>query len=157
MSIQINSILLPTDFSELSKPATEFARDLAERYHAQLFCLHVVDDAYQYWSAIGPESLPLGPPPEEMLELGRTRLARFCDEYLGGLSKPVISQVAYGRPFAEIIAFAKEKDVNLIVMGTHGRGAIAHVLLGSTTEKVVRKAACAVLTVRTTDQAFVMP
>jgi len=157
MSIQIHNVLFPTDFSELSKPATEFARDIAERYGAQLFCLHVVDDAYQYWSAIGPESLPLGPPPEEMLELGRTRLARFCDDYLGGLSKPVISHVAYGRPFAEIIAFAKEKQVELIVMGTHGRGAIAHVLLGSTTEKVIRKAPCAVLTVRTTDQAFVMP
>jgi nucleotide-binding universal stress UspA family protein len=156
MSIQVNNVLLPTDFSDLAKPATEFARDLAERYDAQLFCLHVVDDAYQYWSAIGPESLPIGPPPEEMLDLGRTRLARFTDEYLGNMSKPVISHVAYGRPFAEIIAFAKEKQVDLIVMGTHGRGAIAHALLGSTTEKVVRKASCAVLTVRTTDQAFVM-
>lgn len=157
MSVQINNILLPTDFSELAKPATEFARDLAERYAAQLYCLHVVDDAYQYWSAIGPESLPVGPPPEEMLEVGRTRLARFTGEYLNGLGKPVISQVAYGRPFAEIINFAKEKQVDLIVMGTHGRGGIAHVLLGSTTEKVVRKAPCAVLTVRTTDQPLVMP
>jgi nucleotide-binding universal stress UspA family protein len=157
MSIQMNNILLTTDFSEFARPAIEFARDLADRFEAQLFCLHVVDDAYQYWSAIGPESLPLGPPPEEMLELGRTRLSRFCDEYLAGLRKPVIRHVAYGRPFAEIISFAKEKQVDLIVMGTHGRGAIAHVLLGSTTEKVVRKAPCAVLTVRTTDQPFVMP
>jgi nucleotide-binding universal stress UspA family protein len=92
-----------------------------------------------------------------MLELGRTRTARFCNELLQGLSKPVVWEVAYGRPFAEIISFAREKQVDLIVMGTHGRGAIAHVLLGSTTEKVVRKAPCAVLTVRTADQTFEMP
>jgi nucleotide-binding universal stress UspA family protein len=157
MSIQINSVLLPTDFSELSKPATEFARDLAERYRAQLYCLHVVDDAYQYWSAIGPESLPIGPPPDELLELGRTRIARFANEYFASMGKPVITQVAYGRPFAEIIGCARENRIDLIVMGTHGRGAIAHALLGSTAEKVVRKAPCAVLTVRTADQDFVMP
>ena len=62
-----------------------------------------------------------------------------------------------GRPFAEIIAYARENEICLIVMGTHGRGALAHVLLGSTTEKVVRKAPCAVMTVRAPDHDFVMP
>ncbi len=151
MSKRFKSILLPTDFSEVSQPSLTYARDLAEAFDAQLHCLHVVDDAYQYWSAIGPESLPIGPPPEELLQLGRTRMEKFCAEYLRDMKKSVISQVEYGRPFAEIIDYAREHAIDLIVMGTHGRGAIAHMLLGSTTEKVIRKSPCPVLTIRSSD------
>ncbi len=157
VSVRFTNILLPTDFSETSRPALTCAKDLAAVFDAQLHCLHVVDDAYQYWSAIGPESLPVGPPPEEMLQLARTRMDKFCAEHLSGLKNPVKIQVAYGRPFAEVIAYARERGIDLIVMGTHGRGAIAHALLGSTTEKVVRKSPCAVLTIRTSEQAFEMP
>ena len=84
-------------------------------------------------------------------------MARFRSELLEGLPKPPVCDVAYGRPFAEIINYAREKSIDLIIMGTHGRGAVAHMLLGSTVEKVVRKAPCAVLTVRTGKEAFVMP
>jgi len=157
MSVRFTNILVPTDFSELSKPAIGYAKGLAEAFDAQLHCLHVVDDAYQYWSAIGPESLPVGPPPEEMIALGRKRMDRFCAELFADVKRPVKSHVAYGRPFAEIIAHARESKIDLIVMATHGRGAIAHALLGSTAEKVVRKSPCAVLTIRSSDQPFVMP
>jgi nucleotide-binding universal stress UspA family protein len=84
-------------------------------------------------------------------------MEKFCAEYLAGLKKVSVSYVAYGRPFAEIIAYAREHAIDLIVMATHGRGAIAHVLLGSTTEKVVRKSSCPVLTIRTSDHPFEMP
>lgn len=157
MTMRFSNILIPTDFSEMSKVSLSYAKGLVEAFDAQLHCVHVVDDAYQYWSAIGPESLPVGPPPDEMVELGRKRMARFCTELLADLKHPVKSHVAYGRPFSEIIAYAREHEIDLIVMSTHGRGAIAHALLGSTTEKVVRKAPCAVLTVRAADQPFVMP
>lgn len=157
MAIRFSTILLPTDFSDIGKPATCYARELTRTFDAQLHCIHVVDDAYQSWSAIGPESLPMGPPPEEMLELGRKRMAEFCADAFSDLTKKPLTHVAYGRPFAEIIGYAREKNVDLIVMSTHGRGAIAHMLLGSTTEKVVRKSRCAVLTIRTGDEPFVMP
>ena len=157
MSIRIERILFPTDYSELAQAALDHAVAMAAAFEAEFHCLHVVDDAYQYWSALGPESIPMGPPPEELLELGRTRMVKFAGEHLTGLSKPAVTHVAMGRPFAEIIAHARAKDISLIVMGTHGRGAIAHMLLGSTTEKVVRKAPCPVLTVRGKDQEFVMP
>jgi nucleotide-binding universal stress UspA family protein len=81
----------------------------------------------------------------------------FEQEHLTGLKRPPVTQVTMGRPFAEIVGYARTQNVDLIVMGTHGRGAIAHVLLGSTTEKVVRKAGCAVLTVRGSEHKFVMP
>lgn len=155
--MRFSNILVPTDFSDLAKPALSYAKGLAAAFDAQLHCLHVVDDAYQYWSAIGPESLPIGPPPDELIELGRKRLARFCTEQLTDVKHPVVQHVAYGRPFAEIIAYAREKGIDLIVMSTHGRGAIAHALLGSTTEKVVRKACCAVLTIRASDHKCETP
>jgi nucleotide-binding universal stress UspA family protein len=157
MSIQFSRILYPTDFSELAQAAFDYALTMAEAFGAELHCLHVVDDVYQYWSAMGPESVPIGPPPEELFQLGKTRMDSFAQEHLKGLRCSVVTQVAMGRPFAEIISYARERDIDLIVMGTHGRGAIAHMLLGSCTEKVVRKAPCPVLTVRAKDQQFEMP
>ncbi len=157
MSIKFSVILYPTDFSDLARGALGTARRLAEKFDGQLHCLHVVDEAYQYWSAMGPESIPVGPPPEDMVELARTRMEKFREAHLGGLKRAALTAVRMGRPFAEIIAYARECDADLIVMATHGRGAIAHMLLGSTTEKVVRKAPCAVLTVRAGDQQFEMP
>ncbi len=157
MSLTFQQVLFPTDFSELSNAALAYARLIAGTFGAQLHCLHVVDDAYQYWSAMGPESIPVGPPPEDLLELGRTRMEKFHTEKLGEMEQRVVTQVTLGRPFAEIIAYAREHKVDLIIMGTHGRGAIAHMLLGSTTEKVVRKSPCPVLTIRGSEHQFVMP
>jgi len=59
--------------------------------------------------------------------------------------------------FVEVIRYAREKDIDLLVLGTHGRGAIAHMLMGSVAEKIVRKAPCPVLTVRHPEHEFVMP
>lgn len=148
MGIQFTNILFATDFSESAQSALAYARQLADTFEATLHCLHVVDEAYQYWSPMGPESIPVGPPPEEMVKLGQTRMKQFQDEHLTGLKREPVTHVAVGRPFAEIVAYAADHDVQLIVLATHGRGAIAHMLLGSTTEKVLRKAPCAVLTVR---------
>jgi nucleotide-binding universal stress UspA family protein len=75
-------------------------------------------------------------------------MKQFQDEHLTDLKREPVTHVAVGRPFAEIVAYAADHEVQLIVLATHGRGAIAHMLLGSTTEKVLRKAPCAVLTVR---------
>jgi nucleotide-binding universal stress UspA family protein len=62
-----------------------------------------------------------------------------------------------GSPFVEIVRYAKQHDIDLIVMGTHGRGPIAHMFMGSVAERVVRKATCPVLTVRSPEHEFVMP
>lgn len=157
MPVSFERILFPTDFSDLAQVGLDYACVMTEAFSAELHCLHVVDDAYQYWSAMGPESIPVGPPPEDLLDLARKRMEQFKSDHLGGLKRAAVTTVRVGRPFAEIIAYARENAICLIVMGTHGRGAIAHMLLGSTTEKVVRKAPCAVMTVRAADQAFVMP
>ena len=62
-----------------------------------------------------------------------------------------------GSPFLEIIQYAKENNVDLIVMGTHGHSGLVHVLLGSVTERVVRKAPCPVLTIRHPEHEFIHP
>ena len=157
MSIRFERILFPTDFSELSRSALQHARAIADAFDADFHCLYVVDEAYQYWGAMGPESIPVGPPPDDMLEAAAKRMDRFKSDHLSDLKRPPITKVLLGRPFTEIIAYAREHEIGLIIMGTHGRGALAQMLLGSTTEKVVRKASCPVLTVRSPDQNFVMP
>lgn len=157
MSTNFDKVLFPTDFSELSLSALCHARTFVEVFDAELYCLHVVDEAFQYWGAMGPESIPPGPQADELLESAASRMDQFQADHLSNLKGTPVTHVALGRPFAEIIRYAREQRISLIVMGTHGRGAIAHILLGSTTEKVVRKAPCAVLTVRAPDQNFVMP
>jgi|CXWL01.1.fsa_nt_gi nucleotide-binding universal stress UspA family protein len=157
MSTLFSRILLPTDFSEPGRPAAVYACEMARQFNASLYCLHVVDDSYQYWSAMGPEPVIVGPPPQELIESARQRLQRFCAEYVRDLPRAAVESVSLGSPFVEIIGYAKEHSIDLIVMGTHGRGTIAHALLGGTTEKVVRKAPCAVLTVRACSQQFAAP
>lgn len=157
MSIKIDRILFPTDFSELALVALRHARAFAEAFDAQIHCLTVVDEAYQYWSAMGPESIPVGPPAEDLLKFAGTRMDQFRADHLTALTHEPVVQVVLGRPFAEIIAYARSSEIDLIVMGTHGRGALSHMLLGSTTEKVVRKSPCAVLTIRDSEHSFVMP
>jgi len=148
MSAALTSILYPTDYSELSLHAVAHARLFAERFNAQLHCVHVVDDAAQYWSTVGPESVPVGPVPDEVIALARSRMTEFVAQHLAGLPVKVTTEVRAGRPFAEIVSYAEKHGIDLIVMATHGRGAISQALMGSTAEKVVRKASCAVLTVR---------
>lgn len=148
MSTLFSRILLPSDFSDAVLPAARCACELARRFQAALHCIHVVDDGYQYWSAMGPEPVIVGPPPDELIAGARQRLQRFCADHLHSIPSAPVQFVSIGRPFAEIISYASEQRIELIVMGTHGRGAIAQALLGGTTEKVVRKACCAVLTVR---------
>ena len=157
MQVKFENILFPTDFSELALVALQHARKLVGAFSAQLHCLHVIDEAFQYWSAMGPESVPVGPPVEELLESARNRITRFRDEHLADLTPEPMTHVILGRPFAEIIAYARQNDIDLIVMGTHGRGALVQMLLGSTTEKVVRKASAPVLTVRAPGHDFIMP
>ena len=142
MGIRIGKILYPTDFSEVTLHALKYARELAETFDAQLHCVHVVDEAFQYWTAMGPESVPVGVAAEDLLSLAEGHMQRFADEHLVGLKYAPVTKVLVGAPFREIIAYARDNTVDLIVLATHGRGGLSWVLMGSTAEKVVRKAPC---------------
>ncbi|MEK6642389.1 MAG: universal stress protein [Planctomycetota bacterium] len=155
--VQIRKILYPTDFSELSEHALRYALSFAESHRAELHVLHVVDEAYQYWMAMGPGALPMGPPPDEMLEIARKELAKFIESKVKAVGVSVIPAALVGRPFMEIVSYAREKQIDLIVLGTHGRSGLRHAILGSVAERVVRKAPCPVLTIRHPGHDFVMP
>lgn len=154
--ISLNKILLPTDFSEYSEPARDFACSFVEKFGAELHLLHVLQDLV----AMAPEPGMAFPPPgdyvKELQASAEQALSKRPGDALSG-DYTVIREVRHGSPFLEIVRYAKEHDIDLIVMGTHGRSGLAHVLLGSVAEKVVRKAPCPVLTVRPSEHKFEMP
>ena len=127
--ISLNRILFPTDFSEFSLHALKYAQSFAEAYKAEIHILHIVDEASLYWMAMGPNSLPIGPSSEELLDVARKEMADFLSEHLAE-SKNIQSEVALGRPFSEIIRYARDTKIDLIVLCTHGRSGLQHALLG---------------------------
>jgi nucleotide-binding universal stress UspA family protein len=153
--ITLERILLPTDLSECSERARSYACELAKRFEAELHLLHVVQ----------PISLPGygGPVPgslsDELFhpEEGARRELEGWNGPAFEHAKRVVRSVITGTPFVEIVRYARNQNIDLIVMGTHGRSGLAHALLGSVTEKVVRKSPCPVLTVRPEGHQFIMP
>ena len=153
---ELKRILLPTDFSRTSEVALRYARTLADTFHASLHVLHVVEDPLVHgWTSV--DFNPDLPGYREVLaKTAGERLSRVLTETdRERYHAKIVTK--FGDPFVEIVRYAKEQDVDLIVMGTHGRGPIAHMLMGSVAEKVVRKAPCPVLTVRHPEHEFVMP
>lgn len=151
--ISLRRILLPTDFSEPSLAATHYALELAQRFGSKLRLLHVIEDPMIYVPFF--ESNPL-PTREEFEQYAQTRLENWIQPEEAGTVELEYRWV-HGKPFVEIVREAREDDADLIVIGTHGRGTAAHLLLGSVAEKVVRTSPCPVLTVRPQGQQFVHP
>ena len=150
--ISLKKILVPTDFSACSDAALRYARALCEAFDAELHLLHVVQDPYtQPWAAEAFPT-PLGEMLEQWQQQARDRLATLVPEQETSRSRMA---TVVGSPFYEIVRYAEEQRIDLIVIGTHGRGPIGHMLLGSVAEKVVRKSPCPVLTVRQPQHEFV--
>ncbi len=150
----LTRILVPTDFSETSGTALKYALPLAREFGAELHLLHVLDlTAGQYFAA----EVAMVPSPAVEAEAqarAETELATLLtrEEIATYRAQLVIER---GAPFATIIRYARQHDIDLIVMGTHGRGAVAHLIIGSVAENVVRKAPCPVLTIPLKGHDFV--
>jgi nucleotide-binding universal stress UspA family protein len=145
--MNIKTVLVPTDFSEPSEAALAYARQLAGAFKASIHVLHVISDpAAQQWAA----EAYAGSLSEMVTELKSQAQRNLHDALPASDRKKYRATVvvAVGVPFTRIIEYAKKNAVDLIVMGTHGRGALAHAILGSVTERVVRFAPCPVLAVR---------
>jgi nucleotide-binding universal stress UspA family protein len=141
-----SKILVPVDFSEHSERALRVAADLARRYEAKLTVAHV----YEPVTYAAPESFLLYAAQQTpgMLAEYDKLLAKSSQDARGEGAQQVDTKLLQGTAFVEITRFAKEGGYDLIVMGTHGRTGIAHVLMGSVAERVVRKATCPVMAVR---------
>lgn len=138
-------ILLPTDFSEGSKNALSYAKELAGQYGATLYILHVIYDIAQGTGLHVPH-VNLDQLYKEIEEVARKELERFGLEELRGLD--VQREVVKGVPYEEIVKFAEKNQIDLIVIGTYGRKGLERLFFGSTAEQVLKRASCAVLTVR---------
>ena len=155
MSIELNNILCPTDFSENSQHATKIALALAALSQANLKLFHVVEPITY------PQSTELFEPMLDEVELTMKMEAAFqkqLEDQVAALKEeyPNISgKLVSGNTFLEIIQVARDEAVDMIVMGTHGRTGLAHVLIGSVAERVVREAPCPVLTVKHPEHEFV--
>ncbi len=155
-TIALRRILVPTDFSDCSSAALRYGLAFAERFDAHLHLLHSVQSPFdQPWAA---EVYAVSEDQFETAarEKADEQLARLAAES-GRSAAQVTCMTAIGAPFRSIVTYATEESIDLIVMGTHGRGAIAHLLIGSVAENVVRKAPCPVLTVRLREHEFVAP
>ena len=125
--VAIRNILVATDFSPCSDQAVRAALALARHFGAELHLLHVVPRAAEREAALN-------------------HLAGFAEAQVEGV--PFTATVAEGQPAPQIVAHAKRERLDLIVVGTHGRTGLAHVVRGSVAEAVVRTAPCQVLTIR---------
>ncbi len=147
MRVTIARILCPVDFSDSSEHAMRYAAGLAVTFGAELTLLHVVAPVV---SALpGETALP------DTLQADLDELAAACEKrleqlagMLAGDGITVRRQVLNGVPFVEIVRYARDTATDLIVMGTHGRTGLGHLLIGSVAERVVRRATCPVLTVK---------
>lgn len=152
--IKLKRILHPTDFSNNSYQALKFSCVFAKQFDAELHLLNVINNA-----AILSPGIDGVIPTDYYQKLTQYALHEL-DKLPAALSNfdgSVIRSVCEGLPFVEIIRYAKENNIDLIIMGTHGRSGLMHIIIGSVAENVVRRAPCPVLTVHPHDYQFVMP
>jgi nucleotide-binding universal stress UspA family protein len=141
----VHHILVPIDFSTYAEQALDYAITLGKQLQARVTLLHVIQPPLVAGADMGAW------PSQTYIEELEAAITSDLEGYLArvttaGLQGEMV--VVHGTPFQEIINTAKARQVDLIVMGTHGRTGLTHVLLGSVAERVVRQAPCPVLVVR---------
>jgi len=150
---KVRKILFPTDFSEFSKKALPFAISIAERNDSELHVLHVFEQRIHPSFYIVDKSTPF-----DLDEGLRERALDALDEFVYDELRERIDfrcEVASGKPFVEIINYARANEIDLIVIATHGLTGLESMIIGSTTERVVRKAPCPVLSIRDPDHEYI--
>jgi nucleotide-binding universal stress UspA family protein len=152
--IALKRILVATDFSEAADAALAYGRALARTFGATLHVLHVSDDVYarlggDAYAAVLPELQ------KDVVKQAKERLARLlADNHPNRLPTVPVVITADATALA-IVEYAAQENIEVIVVGTHGRGAVAHFIMGSVAERVARTARCPVLTLRHPERDFV--
>jgi nucleotide-binding universal stress UspA family protein len=154
-TVSLKKILVPQDFSEYSLHALRYAVTFAELFKSELIVLHIVEPiVYPADFSFGQVSIPAME--EEIRKHSEEQLNELVEKEIpAGIRATPIIRV--GKPFIEIVEVAKGENADLIVISSHGRTGMDHVLFGSTADKVVRKAPCPVLTIRPHEHEFVLP
>ena len=153
--IKLRKVLVPTDFSDSARHAFSYGVSFAREFKAELVLLHVVENlTVGYASDLFP--VPMAEVFQEISGYAKAELAKLAEE-AKQKGVAVSELVAQGKPSAEIIRHAAENAVDMIVLGTHGKGMLDQALFGSTAERVIRKAPCPVLTCQLHQHEFCEP
>lgn len=137
---------MPTDFSELSRNSLILAFDIAKKYNSKVILLHVFDE-----NLISPIYMRSNISVDSYFKELQENFDSTIEKFLENINTDGIDMewdLVSGTPFVEIVKFAADNGIDLIVMSSHGRTGVAHAFLGSVTEKVVRKAHCPVLVIK---------
>lgn len=140
-------IVLPIDFSELSQAALPWARRMAAVTDGVIHCIYTVEPPHIYTALDMAPAIPV-PTTEELADNAKTQLDQFVASHLTGLDPAPETRVLTGNPAEQIVAYAGDVNAEMIIMTTHGYSGLEHVVLGSTTESVLRHAQCPVLSIR---------
>jgi nucleotide-binding universal stress UspA family protein len=154
--IALKNILVASDFGDASDAALAYGRELARAFKATLHVLHVADDVYMRLG--GDAYVAVLPDLQKDIEQAAQR--QLDELVVDNDPEPVIVKkvvITSAATAACIVQYAHEAAIDLIIVGTHGRGAVAHLLMGSVAERIVRTAPCPVLTVRHPEHEFVLP
>lgn len=146
--MHIRSILLPTDFSECGNFALSYAASLARTFGASILCVHVIEPMATTVGYSGmTEPLPIADITDQLENSAERELPKIaaCEECSG---LEIEELIVHGEAAAEIVRVAREREVDLIVVSSHGRTGLGRILFGSTAEAVVRHAPCPVLVVK---------
>lgn len=155
MIFKISRILFPTDFSDPAKQALQYAMEFADRFDAELHVLHVVREiVFPLPEASTSWTMPATDQRAEVDAATKQLQQEIQSEWTEQHRVVRLAEVGY--PSENIIKYAKQHKIDLIVMGTHGHTGLSHLLLGSVAEKVVRLATCPVLTVHPTGHPFMI-
>jgi len=140
-----NIIVFPTDFSTTSLAAVPWGKRMASVMGARLHAIYVLEEPQIYGTLeMGPLPIPTS---EELIGGAEARMKKFVDTNLSGLDQPAEGKVLIGRPAEEIVQYAADVSAGMIVMALHGYSGMKHLILGSTTEAVLRHSRCPVFAV----------
>ena len=154
-NVRVRRIVCAVDFSEFSDYALTYATEFANVFGAELHLIHVLELPFMptYAMAGLPE---LSVPTDQLEEQARQHMDELTKKTQAEHAN-VTGVVRIGSAFLEIIRYAQELSADLVVVGTHGRTGLTHMIIGSVAEKVVRKAPCPVLSVKHPKHKFEMP
>jgi len=154
--LEIKSIVCPVDFSDFSARAYHHALSLAEHYRAKLVAQHTIELAHYPYADYAASAGDYEGFTRAMREGGKEQLREFVKKHAQGEIQPELV-VSQGAAPDCILSFAKERKMDLIVMGTHGRRGLDRLMLGTTTDRVMRRSSCPVLAVSKTPPEFLPP
>jgi len=156
MIVSPKRILWPTDFSALSLQGARYARGFREIFGAELHVIHVIPPPLAPGISITlPTEVPVAYTDTQLLETCRARLEEvIVGEFGSGAG--IVRDAFFGHPWSAICKYAGQAGIDLVIVATHGRTGLRHVLIGSTAERIVQHAPCPVLVVKSPEKDFVV-